>query len=331
MSTCPSRTIASACAASVTNQPTPVGISAFGNRRHEGRPPRHGADIRRVEAEAHIDQVQPARFEAADELDGFFQRLTFLIEIGNAQPRAERIFLRPHSAHRLQRLEKKARAVLETAAIFIAALVGDGRKETLAEIAVREMQLQPFEAGGQRTLCRRNEIAAHAGNFILRHFVRHAREIAAEGPRRWRNWRPCTRLAFRHVIVAFPRAIGRGLAARMSDLNSRHGVALHERGDGRPGLRLRIVPDAGIGGRDAALGRHRARLRDDERSPAHRAGTQMHEVPGVGHALFRRILAHGRNRDAIFERDVLQAELAEQRRHGAASFVFTEWSVRADV
>ena len=43
----------------------------------------------------------------------------------------------------------EANSILKAAAVFVRALVGQGREEACAEIAVRKMHLQPLEAGFQ--------------------------------------------------------------------------------------------------------------------------------------------------------------------------------------
>ena len=49
---------------------------------------------------------------------------------------------------------------------------------------------------------------------------------------------------------------------------------------------------------------------------AHRAAAQVHEMPVVGQALLRRVLAHGRYGDAVGQGDLTQAKRLEQQTHG---------------
>ena len=59
-------------------------------------------------------------------------------------------------------VNQEAAAVFQAAAVFIGALVGVLGEETLCQVAVGEMQLQPFEAGVQCALCGSDEIVADA-------------------------------------------------------------------------------------------------------------------------------------------------------------------------
>ncbi len=59
-------------------------------------------------------------------------------------------------------LKWKPHAVLETAAIFVGALVGERRDERRHQVAVRVMQLEPVKAGTLRHLRRADELVAHS-------------------------------------------------------------------------------------------------------------------------------------------------------------------------
>ena len=62
--------------------------------------------------------------------------------------------LRPNLTNRVDGLEVEAQAVFQASSIFVAALVRERREEAGAQIAMSEMQFEPFEACLMRTLSR---------------------------------------------------------------------------------------------------------------------------------------------------------------------------------
>lgn len=88
----------------------------------------------------------------------------------------------------------------------------------------------------------------------------------------------------------------------MGELDARRGtLGVNEAGDARKRLDMLIGPESQVEGRDAPLGDHRGRLHHDETRAALRAGAKMNEMPIVREAVLRRILAHGRDGDAVAE------------------------------
>ena len=69
-----------------------------------------------------------------------------------------------------------------------------------------------------------------------------------------------------------------------------------------------VFPDAQIARRDAALRGDSRGFKRDEASAALRPAAQMDEVPLTGKAVEARVLAHGRNADAIGELDGAKLE-----------------------
>ena len=67
-----------------------------------------------------------------------------------------------------------------------------------------------------------DEIGLDARDIVQRHRLRHLRQAAAEGDGRWRDGVPAARIVVGDVVVAFPRAVGAGLAAGVADLDARH-------------------------------------------------------------------------------------------------------------
>jgi hypothetical protein len=54
-----------------------LAFDALRKRRHEAGPPRHSGNIRRIESQAHIDQVETQCLEPFDQFDALLDRLAF--------------------------------------------------------------------------------------------------------------------------------------------------------------------------------------------------------------------------------------------------------------
>jgi len=65
---------------------------------------------------------------------------------------------------------------------------------------------------------------------------------------------------------------------------------------------MRVLPEAEIFRRDAALGSDGGGLGEDESRTAHGTAAEVDEVPVIGESVFAGILAHGRNGDAVGQR-----------------------------
>jgi hypothetical protein len=113
------------------------------------------------------------------------------------------------------------------------------------------------------------------------------------------------------MASAEPRRSAASLAPGVRNLNARHGaLAFDEARDAGERLDMGIAPDAHIAGRDAAIARDGGGLHHDEAHAARRAAAEMHEVPVIGEAFMRGILAHGRHDDAVLERHLAERERA---------------------
>src|SRR4029079_12181898 len=120
-------------------------------------------------------------------------------------------------------------------------------------------------------------------------------------------------LALGQAPAATPGHVAARLAAGMGDLNPGHrAVALDEARDAGERLDMRIAPDPHIAGRDAAIAGDGGRLDHDESRAARCAAAEMHEMPVIGEAFLRGILAHGRHGDPIAQRHLAQSERAEE-------------------
>jgi len=66
--------------------------------------------------------------------------------------------LGPSGADGADDLERKANAVVEAAAVFVGALVGEGREKLVQKVAVRGVNFDEVKAGGASTMCGRDEV-----------------------------------------------------------------------------------------------------------------------------------------------------------------------------
>src|SRR5688572_5543972 len=89
---------------------------------------------------------------------------------------------------------------------------------------------------------------------------------------------------------------------------------MHELDDPPPRVALRLVPEPGAAGRDAALRRHAGHLGVDEPGAAERATPVMHQVPVVGQTVLCHVLRHRRDDDPVRKRQSAQAQRQEHRR-----------------
>src|SRR5690606_1874283 len=108
---------------------------------------------------------------------------------------------------------------------------------------------------------------------------------------------------------------------------------------------LVVVPQPQVGMGDAAVGLHRGGLQDQQACAGQGQVAKMDAVPVGDHALVRRVLAHGRDDDAVGQLQGTEVERREQlahggwvrtgpalqRRHGTASRPWLDRSIALDV
>jgi hypothetical protein len=98
----------------------------------------------------------------------------------------------------------------------------------------------------------------------------------------------------------------------MRELDSGGGaLVVNERDDALERVRLVVVPDAHVLRRDPPVRRNGGSLGEHERGAANRAAREVHEMPVVGESVDGRVLAHGRHRDTISQRQVTNFQLVE--------------------
>jgi hypothetical protein len=95
----------------------------------------------------------------------------------------------------------------------------------------------------------------------------------------------------------------------------RRALLPQKRGDARQEGDVLVFPDAVILRRNAAARFHRRRFHDHQRGAAHRAASEVDQMPVVGEPVLARVLAHGRDRNAIAEREFADCERSKKSGH----------------
>src|SRR5438105_14828746 len=102
----------------------------------------------------------------------------------------------------------------------------------------------------------------------------------------------------------------------MGQLHAGNGsLFANEFDDGPPRFHMAIEIHAGIGGRNPAASLPRSSLRENERRTSHGTAPQVYEVPGLRMTVHRRVIAHGRNAESVFQIDFPQSKRGESRGH----------------
>ena len=138
-------------------------------------------------------------------------------------------------------------AVLDAAAIFIAALVGQRRDKAGQQIAVRHVHFDEIEAGFLSSSVLRTK-SARTASIIARSMPADV-DCAENGAGRWRDDRPGFRRGQR-LAVALPQQAGRGFAAGVTELHADLGAAvtMDEVDDAAPGWRMLGLVESGAAG-----------------------------------------------------------------------------------
>jgi hypothetical protein len=95
----------------------------------------------------------------------------------------------------------------------------------------------------------------------------------------------------------------------MGKLGSGYGAVLAEEADyAREVLNVCVLPDAEVGGADAALGDDCGGFGEDGARAPNGASAEVDEMPVVGKAVFAGVLAHGRDGNAVTKGNVADLE-----------------------
>ena len=198
----------------------------------------------------------------------------------------DRLLVRPHLAHRVKHFEREAHAVVQAAAVFVGAPVGQRRDEGRHQVAVRVMQLEPIEAGARRHFGGAHELVAHRVHVGARHFARH---LVVRAPRHARRRRSTSQLfSSERRVRTSPSRAGSSPSrpewpSWMAILAS---VSAWTKSTSRfQALLVLVAVEAGAAGRDAAFRRHAGHLGEHQAGAALGALGIVHEMPVVRRAV----------------------------------------------
>ena len=272
--------------------------------------------LRRHPAAGTIDEIDlAAAFQQLREFDAAVEVPAAVDPVGGGYAHEQRLVVRPLGTHRVYDFQQITHAILEASTIAIRALVGQRRQEFVNQITVRRMHFQEIEARLARAPCVGSELRKRLVDRALLHRDGHAVRVT-ERNRRWRNGLPAAGI-HRNALTALPRLCSRSFAPGMAELHAGDRALRFEKThDAREFVALRIVPQAEAIWRDASarLGVHD--FGENDAGAAHRARSQVLQMPVVGDAVGRRVLAHRRHHDAIARRDRTQRHRLEQMRYG---------------
>ena len=246
-----SATIFSACSGSVIRPTAPVGdagLADAGGERHlvarlerdrgRARCRRRSTSMRSTPCSLQQYAEPPALLDVPAAVD----------PVGAGDPHQQRE-RRPASAaaHGVDRLEQQPGAVLERAAVVVArggwrAARGTGGAGSRARRGSRRCRSRPRSraSGGV------GEGPHDAGDLLGRR-ARAGSAYPSNGTARGRDRRPAALVRAGPCRTAVPRAVGRGLAAGVGELDADRGaLRVHEVDDPAPGLGLLVVPDARV-------------------------------------------------------------------------------------
>jgi hypothetical protein len=199
----------------------------------------------------------------------------------------------PDGTDRVDNLQKQAGTVVEAAAVGVGALVGEGRKEFVEQVAVGSVDFNDIETSDG---CAPRSLCEGAGDVVDARLIEGPGlgVVGREGDGTWRYWLPST-LSGRNGL--FRTRKGRchgGFASSVGKLDS--GVdtlGVHEFDNPRESWQVLVFIDSKIAGGDATLGHDRGGLNQNEAGTTLGAGAEMNQVPVVGEAVVCGVLAHG--------------------------------------
>ena len=215
------------------------------------------------------------------------------IPVGAVAAHAQRPLLRPGRAHGVEYFKREAHALVQAAAVGIAAPIGQWREERAHQVAVRTMQLDCVQAQARAApggIGERGDHAIHAGPIERLRGL----PFGNEGDRRRRIGLPAAFPGW-NAAAAVAGFFLRALAPRVAQLDAdRHvAVAPHQ----RQHLRQRGLAGIGIHAQafaaDAPLWFHAGSLDDQEPGTGQREVAKMDQVPVGGATVDRAVLAHG--------------------------------------
>ena len=183
--------------------------------------------------------------------------------VGGRDAHGDRTAGGERAPHGGEDLERVAQAVLEAAAVLVAAVVRERRDEAREQVAVGEMQLDHVEARPRGAFRRPAVGLGHPVHVGARHRARH---LVGRRPRdrRGREERPAAFLE--RLVRALPLELRGALRPRVPELERELGrrAVVDVVDDPLPGRGLLVVPDPGAARRDPPVRLDVRHLRDHE-------------------------------------------------------------------
>ena len=230
-----------------------------------------------------VDQVGAGLGEGAADLDRLVGRDAELAHpVVGRDAHRHRLVRRPGRAHRPEHFEREAQPVLEAAAIFVGALVGERGDEAGQQIAVGGVELDHVEAGLEPHAAPRRRTGRRTASMSARVIGRGTWLSGAPRHVGGGHDRPvAARRAARHSLPSRPWCEPFG--PRMAELEAefRLAVGVDEIDDPPPRRDMLGRVDAGAARRDPALRRDAGHLGVEQAGAALRAGAVMDEVEVV--------------------------------------------------
>ncbi len=254
--------------------------------------------------------------QATGQFDRFIRIPAILDPVGRRYPHEQRQLLRPYLTHGLRHLQYKTDTVFKRAAVLILALIAERRQELMQQIAVGSMQLHHLEIRRQCPPRCSNERLDDLIDLCLVQLGRRG-VLGIESDLGRAHGHPPTFCRRDAATFAKPWAPSAGLAPGVRDLNGRYrALRRDEAGDSLQGLDLAIMPKAKILRGDTAVFGHGNGFGKDQPGTADGAATQVHQMPVVGQAVLRRVLAHGGDHDTVRQGQLAQGKGLQQLAHG---------------
>ena len=178
-------------------------------------------------------------------------------------------------------------------------MIGDRGKELAQQIAVRRVQFDGIDIETRRPFGGLNKGTQDTVHFDPAHRVRRRPAVGKGQVRRGCRRPPAGRRVKSRAAV--PWQGGGSLASGVGELQGDLGfsVPAAKPNDAVEGLLLFVVVQPQTSRRDSALGLDAGRLHGHHSGARKRQAAQMHEMPVVGDPVLSRILAHGRDENAV--------------------------------
>ena len=257
-----------------------------------------------------VDEIDAQRLGLPSEGDGILDSPAALDPVRGRDAKPQGETFGPDFTDGFDDLAQDAGAVLKAATVLVGAGVDQGREELVNEVAVGSVDFDEFEASFEAAASSFAESAGDARDALRRQRF-GLNGFGGEALRR--GGIDGTPAAIGDgddgsTLIA-PRNGGRGFEASVGKLGSGYGtVVAKEANYTRQVLDMRVLPDAEIGGTDAAPGDDGGSFGEDGACAPNGASAEVDEMPVVGEAVFAGVLAHGGNGNAVTKRDIADME-----------------------